>query len=889
MKTPKFRPLVACSILMITFGFPGVPDTAAFGSSATVSTITGPTGSDSFGSTGAATNVVVLANGNVVIADPDFDSGVSDVGAVHVYDGTTFDRLSTITGSTVNDRVGAGWSSTGVPGIVTLQGSSNFLIVSTGWDRIVSGSPRTDNGAITWVNGSTGLPSNTTQNASKTYEVSVDNSLVGGSFNGERVGSGGVVSLINGNYVVSTPETNLTVDNAGYVTWCSGSSPCTGVINTSNSLHGSTSLDEVGSGGVTALNNGNYVVSSPKWNGTVADVGAVTWCNGTTGCTGPVSASNSLVGSTASDSVSSTGVTALTNGNYVVRSPLWNGAAADVGAITWCNGTTGCTGVAVSSTNSLVGTTASDQVGSSGVTALTNGNYVVVSTNWDNGATADVGAITWCSGAAGCIGAVSTTNSFHGTTASDQVGSSGVTALTNGNYVVVSPLLDGVASDTGAVTWCDGATSGTRCVGEFPANRTLIGGTISDQVGSSGVTALTNGNYVVRSPLWNGAAADVGAVTWCNGTTGCTGVAVSSTNSLVGTTASDQVGSSGVTALTNGNYVVSSRLWNGATADVGAVTWCNGTTGCTGAVSTTNSLHGSTSFDQVGNSGVIDLDNGHYVARSSSWDNGATADVGAVTWCNGTTGCTGAVSTANSLHGSTLSDSVGANTATHITSGSQEDNLALRTPLWNNPSPALTDVGAITLFNTSTAGPRTTGPITSSNSVLGTVASQRLGNTQVPLFDSVNERIYVYNDNDGNIVTVISFVRVAAATSPSGGASAATIATTTVPPPTSTIATRPLRSSVTVAEFADRSARLTTELRRQARVALARHPEAKTVVCRGFVKTEQLNNERLVTLAQNRANRVCAYLRTLKPSLQTTVVRGAATDGRRRVVLTFRN
>ena len=338
---------------------------------------------------------------------------------------------------------------------------------------------------------------------------------------------------------------------------------------------------------------------------------------------------------------------------------------------------------------------------------------------------------------------------------------------------------------------------------------------------------------------------------------------------------------------------MSSQLWNGAATDVGAATWCDGSTAgtrCVGAVSTSNSLVGTTASDQVGNSGVIDLDNGNYVVRSPLWNNGATADVGAVTWCNGTAGCTGAVSNANSLHGSTLTDSLGASSATRITSGSQEDNLAIPTPLWNNPSPTLTDVGAITLFNTSTAGPRTTGPINSNNSVLGTVASQRLGDSQIPLFDPVNERIYVYNRNDSDTVTVISFVRAASATSSSGGVSAITATTTTAPPTAVTnIPPRPLRSSVTVAEFADRSARLTTDLRRQARRALARHPEAKTVVCRGFVKTEQLNNERLVTLAQDRANRVCAYLRALKPSLQTTVVRGAATDGRRRVVLTFRN
>lgn len=51
---------------------------------------------------------------------------------------------------------------------------------------------------------------------------------------------------------------------------------------------------------------------------------------------------------------------------------------------------------------------------------------------------------------------------------------------------------------------------------------------------------------------------------------------------------SDQFGSGGVTALNNGNYVVSSLLWNnGATADTGAITWGSGAT--TGSLKVTQS------------------------------------------------------------------------------------------------------------------------------------------------------------------------------------------------------------------------------------------------------------------------------------------------------------
>ena len=54
---------------------------------------------------------------------------------------------------------------------------------------------------------------------------------------------------------------------------------------------------------MTALTNGNYVVSSPAWDDErrAVNAGAVTWGNGTTGTTGAVSTANSLVGSSTDD------------------------------------------------------------------------------------------------------------------------------------------------------------------------------------------------------------------------------------------------------------------------------------------------------------------------------------------------------------------------------------------------------------------------------------------------------------------------------------------------------------------------------------------------------------------------------------------------------------
>jgi hypothetical protein len=333
----------------------------------------------------------------------------------------------------------------------------------------------------------------------------------------------------------------------------------------------------VSKGGVTALTNGNYVVIS-QWN---LDEGAATWGPGTSGITGAVSASNSLVGSSVGDGQSE-GVTALTNGNYVVFNPYFTLTATHVGAVTWGNGTTGITGT-ISASNSLVGSTGFNEVGRGGVTALTNGNYVVCSPYFSLiNNDAYLGAATWGNGTTGTTGIVSASNSIVGSSVNDHVGSGGATALANGNYVVKSPLWN---NEQGAATWGSGSTVAT---GTVSASNSLIGssgGTSGDQVSSAGVVVLPNGNYVVLSPLWNNSK---GAVTWGSGTMGVSGT-LSSTNSLVGTTGGgtgDKVGSGGGTILADGNFVVSSPKWNNA---AGAVTWMDGTTGTT--------LDGQNTFD----------------------------------------------------------------------------------------------------------------------------------------------------------------------------------------------------------------------------------------------------------------------------------------------------
>jgi hypothetical protein len=482
-----------------------------------------------------------------------------------------------------------------------------------------------------------------------------------GGVPGDEVGKGGVVEVGSSDFVVLSPNwRNSGLLGAGAVTWVDGTSGLQGVVSAGNSLVGDKSADVVGGGGVVVLDDGDYVVRSPYWdNGAVFNAGAATFGRGDGGVRGVVSATNSLVGSSAGDFVGFDGVVALRNGNYVVCTPGWDhGGAFNVGAVTWGDGTIGTSGT-LSPANSLVGTTSNDFVGGDCAVALTNGNYVVPSTGWDNGGAIDAGAATFADGATGRVGAVGPGNSLVGTQTGDMIGSggvlasnnAGVVALANGNYVVVSPLWRNASvSGAGAVTFGNG-TSGVT--GAINAANSLVGTQTDERVGNSGVTALTNGNYVVASNLWdNAGVSNAGAVTWCNGSAGRSGT-IGAANSLVGTQVADNVGDGDVTALANGHYVVVSYLWNnGAVVDPGAVTWGNGVTGTVGTVSAANSLVGARALDFAGFGGVTPLANGNYVVLSPNVDFPAgTVDAGALTWGNGAGGTVGAIGTANSLIG----------------------------------------------------------------------------------------------------------------------------------------------------------------------------------------------------------------------------------------------
>ena len=584
---------------------------------------------------------------------------------------------------------------------VTVLPNGNYVVTDPRWRNATD----TNVGAVYLYNGQT-------------------NALISkltGSQSNDQVGNFGITVVGNSNYVVrSIFWSNGVHKNAGAVTWCNGSLGVNSEINSSNSLVGTQSNDYVGLNGVYRLAMGNYAVGSQYWaNGTQFQAGAVTWCSGATGLSGTISSTNSLVGTVAGDNVGYS-TTVLSTGHFIVCSPFWSVSASILqsGAITWCSGTSGLTG-AVSATNSLVSRLSYFHLGiNNDLTPLTNGSYVVSNPNWSeyvpsSGYRNQLGFVSWGSSTGGVTGNISNNNSIIGNNDSDRIGSGGIAVLTNGNFVIASPKwANGSNKRAGAVTWSKGTTSLT---GVVSSSNSLVGSLTDDNVGWN-VATLSNGNYVVASPDWNNSA---GAATWGNGLAGTSGI-VSANNSIVGIANSgSRISSDGITALSNGNYIVNSSSWSSGTKyALGASTWANGTITTGTVVDSSNSIVGSQSLDKVGNFSTLELANGNYLVRSTEWSNGLNFAAGAVTWGNGFTGTSCVVDSSNSIIGSTLDDRVGNAPPRALSNG----HYVISSPQWDNG--VIKDAGAVTWGNGVTGSK---GIVGVTNSLIGSQANDYVG------------------------------------------------------------------------------------------------------------------------------------------------------------------
>ncbi len=516
----------------------------------------------------------------------------------------------------------------------------------------------------------------------------------------------------------------------GAVTWVDSLALPVGAVGSGNSYVGANALDRIGDSGIENLGSGKAAIFSRNWSG---GMGAVTWLDVTAGGAGVVDATNSLVGSTAGDQIGGFGNYDFVGARIAILSPNWtNGSFGAAGAITWVDPSNGLTGV-VGAGNSLVGGSVNDRVGNNNIDYRDGTHYLVRTTAWADSA----GALTWVDSASPPVGVVDATNSLVGSIAGDQVGSS-VQNLFNGKSLVRSPAWNG---NRGAVTWFDNL-AGT--FGVVDATNSLVGSTpgttgTGDRIGANSHQQLGS-MIALRAPNWNnGAATLAGAVTFADAFTGVTG-AVSAANSLVGSTANDRVGSSSVTSFSNGNYYLYTSAWNG---NAGAVTFIDPTAPpLVGAVGLGNSLVGGTAGDFVGDGGVQNLFNGKALVSSPDW-NGTR---GAVTWFDTTGGTFGTVSAGNSLVGSTAGDAVSA--SGRFTLGGF---MGIRSPNWDNGG--IVDAGAITWVDPFNG---LTGAVSSSNSLVGGNANDRVGNNSADYISGTMSavRTNTWNGNMGAVTWI---------------------------------------------------------------------------------------------------------------------------------------
>lgn len=803
------------------------PATGVSGAVSSANSLLGAAANDQVGSGG----IYNLGGNKLAVLSPNWNA---TAGAITWYDaaaGTTgvVSGANSLIGSTATDRVGNGgivqlstnksyvrtaaWNSS-ASAVTFLDNSALPVGAISAANSLVGGSPsdRIGNGNIydlgsgkslvfspDW-NGGMGAVTWFDQVTGTVGVVGAANSLVG-STPGDRVGSN-YWDSVGGHIAIKSPNWNNGGSNAlaGAITWADPAVAMTGAISSANSLVGSLANDNVGAGSIENLDGVHYAVVSSGWNN---NAGAVTWIDTsvTPLVVGPITSGNSLIGTSTNDQVGNGGVASAGIGKSMVFSPNWNG---NRGAVTWYDQAAGTFGL-VNAANSLVGSSVGDQVGSGSYDNLAS-KVAIFSPNWANtGTVPNAGAITWADATTGIVGVVSAANSLVGSNVGDRVGNSGVEFLDGTHFAVRTSTWN---ANAGAVTWIDSAAP---VVSVLSASNSLVGAGPGDRIGSQLIN-LSNGKSLVFSPNWNGSR---GAVTWFDNTAGTVGV-VGAGNSLVGSTASDQVGGFGNYGSVGSKIYLYSPNWNnsGNTVAAGAITWADSLVGITGAVSATNSLVGTHANDRVGNNGIQNLDGIHYVVLTPTWNGSAGAvtwidsaaptvgaidnvnslvggtaldrvagsgffnlgtgtslvlspgwngNMGAVTWFNSLTGTFGTVDATNSLVGSTAGTSATGDRVGSSSYQALDGRIAIRSPNWNNG--AATKAGAITFAS----GP-IVGVVSASNSLVGSSTNDLVGNSFIQSLTS--EQFYVANSAWNGNTGAVTFVDVTG-TMPSGPISAA--------------------------------------------------------------------------------------------------------------------
>ncbi|MBL4786956.1 MAG: hypothetical protein JKY49_16200 [Cohaesibacteraceae bacterium] len=541
-------------------------------------------------------------------------------------------------------------------------------------------------------------------------ELTEQNSLTGTKENDEVGGYHEPIQILGNGYAAITSE--KWDEKRGAVTVFKLSEGISGKITKNNSFIGKTKGDQVGFGGVQALGEDFVAISSPRWGDSY---GAVTVFKNSAGISGEISSQNSLVGSHKNDVVGAGFLFIYPDGSQRVKSAiqyLGNGFTAITsrhwhkvrGAVTIIENSNPVTGP-ISNKNSFVGVEIHDSIGSHGIHNLTGGYYAISSI----GERYENGFVTVFKDAGENYGDVTRLNSLVGKR-DDEIGSGGVKSLGNGYSAILSPAWTNGTGTQGI--WRVGAVTVFRnsdgIKGEITKNNSLVGTWASDGIGSSGIQSLGNGYHAIRSPYWNKVT---GAITVFKNTGRITGE-ISSQDSLIGTYEKDQLGSYKITILGNGKFAVSTPYWN---KKRGAVTVFANLGDINGKLSEQQSFTGETENDQVGNYGIRSLENGYFAIISPYWDK----KKGAITVFANTAEITGKITKQNSFIGKYEGDLVGDNY--YSLQALSDGNFAVITGKWNN------NRGAITVFANAAS---IKGEISEQNSLTGTDENDSVGYNQ---------------------------------------------------------------------------------------------------------------------------------------------------------------
>jgi hypothetical protein len=525
------------------------------------------------------TKVAKLVGGNIIVHEFQ-NSTFPSAGTIRVYNPTTAQLINTISGDDVDDRLGSG-------GIYPLL-NGNFLIVSSEDD--VGG--LVDAGSVILADSD-----------------GVIISTISGDQEDDKIGSEGITILSNGTFLISSRFDDVgSIVDVGSVKLVDSSTGLEIVTLSSDDVN-----DNFANAGVFALSNGNFLISSTVDDiGGIDDVGSVKLVNGTTGVV-----IASIEGDQLGDNLGSGGIAVLNNGNFVISS--WRddiGSLVNGGSVKLVDGTTGAIIVSIEGDQDL------DYYGTKPAVVLSNGNFVIALPNDDVGGLVDAGSVKVVDGVTGAI-----LVSVDGDQASDFLGYNGIldglsAGSVDGSFAIFSEFDDdGLMSNAGSIKIIDKNTN------SFLFN--IKGSEVNYRLGNGNFLLLSNKNFILySSEADNGVLSNAGRVDLFNGLNGSLII------SIKGDQDSDHLGGDGVSVLSNGNFVISSSQddVNGL-LDAGSVMLVDGASGLV-----LKQYKGKKSDDRISIGGTKVFSNGDFAFISDLEDVGAIDSAGTVRFVNGLSG-----------------------------------------------------------------------------------------------------------------------------------------------------------------------------------------------------------------------------------------------------------